>query len=198
QTGTPWRSLIWLASTQRADGCMPQNSWINGDAYWQGKQLDEVAAPVLLAWKLRQSNALGLFDPWPMISRAARYLILNGPVTGQERWEESSGYSPSTLAAIIAALVCAAEFARTRAQTPAGNQTAEFILDYSDWLVAHLEQWLVTTCGELVPGKPCHYIRINPADPGRPDLIPDPNTAMLQIGNGGGAHPARNIVSTDF
>jgi glucoamylase len=35
----------WLASMQRPDGSMPQNSWINGDAYWHGKQLDEVAAP---------------------------------------------------------------------------------------------------------------------------------------------------------
>ena len=205
QTGTPLRSLIWLASTQRADGCMPQNSWINGDAYWQGKQLDEVAAPVLLAWKLRQSNALGLFDPWPMISRAARYLILNGPVTGQERWEESSGYSPSTLAAIIAALVCAAEFARFSERTASvqrkpssSDRLASFILDYADWLSAHLEEWLVTTCGELLPGKPRHYIRINPADPAQPGMIPNPNTAQLQISNGGGQYPASNIVSTDF
>src|SRR5438445_9399569 len=185
QTGTPLRSLIWLASMQRADGCMPQNSWINGDAYWQGKQLDEAAAPVLLAWKLRENTALGLFDPWPMISRAARYLILSGPVTGQERWEESSGYSPSTLAAIIAALVCAAEFASAAERaTPVLREADEqvtlssFILDYSDWLCAHLEDWLVTTCGELVPGKPRHYIRINPADPARPYMIPNSNTAL--------------------
>src|ERR1051325_3970763 len=45
-------------------------------------------------------------------SRAARYLILHSPVTGQERWEENAGYSAATLASIIAALVCAAEIAR--------------------------------------------------------------------------------------
>jgi len=89
QTGTPLRSLIWLACMQRADGSMPQNSWINGDAYWQGNQLDEVAAPVLLAWRLHHANALGLFDPWTLVSRAACYLILNGPVTGQERRRRS-------------------------------------------------------------------------------------------------------------
>ena len=194
QTGTPLRSLIWLACMQRADGSMPQNSWINGDAYWQGKQLDEVAAPVLLAWRLHQANALGLFDPWTLVSRAASYLILNGPVTGQERWEECSGYSPSTIASIIAALVCAADFARRRKN----EQAATFILDYSDWLSAHLEEWMVTNQGELLPGKPRHYIRINPADPARPDQTSDPNTALLQIANGGGLHPARNIVSTDF
>src|SRR5438552_3522953 len=133
QTGTPLRSLLWLACVQGPDGSMPQNSWINGDAYWQGKQLDEVAAPVLLAWRLHKANALALFDPWTLVSRAAGYLILNGPVTGQERWEENSGYSPSTLASIIAALVCAAEFAKSRADA----QTTTFILEYDDWLSYH-------------------------------------------------------------
>ena len=194
QTGTPLRSLIWLACMQRADGSMPQNSWINGDAYWHGKQLDEVAAPVLLAWRLHEAKALGLFDPWPLVSRAAKYLILNGPVTGQERWEECSGYSPSTIASIIAALVCAAELARDRAN----EETARFILDYADWASAHVEEWMVTSQGELLRGKPRHYIRINPADPAKPDQASDPNTAMLQIANGGGLHSARNVVSTDF
>jgi Glucoamylase and related glycosyl hydrolases len=32
-------------------------------------------------------------------------------VTAQERWEENSGYSPSTLAVVIAALACAADWA---------------------------------------------------------------------------------------
>jgi len=194
QTSTPLRSLIWLATMQRPDGSLPQNSWINGDAYWHGKQLDEVAAPVLLAWRLNQAHALSLFDPWTLVWRAASYLILSGPVTGQERWEENSGYSPSTLASVIAALVCAAEFARKRA----GEQTAAFILEYADWLSAHLEEWLVTNQGELVPGKPRHYIRINPADPARPGVSSDPNTATLDVANGGGVHAARNVVSTDF
>lgn len=46
QTGTPIRALIWLAALQRADGSFPQNSWIDGSAYWSGLQLDEVAAPI--------------------------------------------------------------------------------------------------------------------------------------------------------
>jgi glucoamylase len=176
---------------------VPQNSWINGDAYWHGKQLDEVALPVLLAWRLNRANALGLFDPWPLVFRAAQYLILNGPVTGQERWEENSGYSPSTIAAIIAALVCAADFARGRSSEE-GARTAAFLIDYADWLSAHVEDWTVTNCGELVPGKLRHYIRITPADPAQPTNAADPDTAMIQIANGGGLHPARNIVSTEF
>jgi len=194
QTSTPLRSLIWLACLQDADGAVPQNSWIDGDAYWHGTQLDEVAAPILLAWRLQEANALGLFNPWTLVMRAANYLILHGPVTGQDRWEENSGYSPSTLASNIAALVGAAQLASQRS----GDRASSFILEYADWLAAHVEEWTVTKRGELVPGKPRHYIRINPADPNQPSAYSDPDTAMIQIANGGGLHPARNIVSTEF
>jgi glucoamylase len=194
QTATPLRSLIWLACIQRRDGAVPQNSWIDGDAYWQGKQLDEVAAPILLAWRLQRANALGLFDPWTLILRATRYLLLSGPVTGQERWEENSGYSPATLAWIIAGLVCAAEFARRYA----GQETSSFILDYADWLAAHVEDWTVTHGGELLPGKPTHYIRITPADPDHAAAPCAPDNALLQVANGAGSWPARNVVSVDF
>ena len=67
-----------------------------------------------------------------------------------------------------------------------------------DWLAAHLEEWTVTTQGELVEGVPRHYIRINPADPAAPDPHADPDTAMIQIANSGGVHPARNVVGGDF
>src|SRR5512137_1901276 len=195
QTGTPLRALIWLAAIQRPDGRFPQNSWINGDAYWCGVQLDEVAAPILLAWRLhREAVTLGRFNPCAMILRAAAYLIRQGPVTAQERWEESAGYSPSTLAMAIAGLVCAAEFAKERRET----LTADFIMKYADWLAAHVEEWTVTTAGQLVDGFRRHYIRINPTDPEAPDPHADPNTTMLPIANGGGVYPSRNVVGGDF
>ena len=195
QTGTPLRALIWLAAIQLSDGSFPQNSWLTGEAYWKGLQLDEIAAPMLLAWRMRREGAaLGLFDPTEMLLRATRYLILQGPVTAQERWEENSGYSPSTLATVIAGLVCSADFLKDDAH----GATADFVLAYADWLAAHLEEWLVTTRGELVPAFPRHYLRINPADPLAPDPHADPNTTMLQVANGGGLHPARNIVGGDF
>ncbi|MBE0607848.1 MAG: glucoamylase [Dehalococcoidia bacterium] len=194
QTESPLRALIWLASIQADDGSLPQNSSIEGEAYWKGIQLDQVAVPILLAWRLQQADALRQFDPWTLISRSARYLVLRGPVTAQERWEENSGYSPSTLAAVVAGLVCAAEFARGRKDKLA----ADFLLDYADWLSSHLEEWMVTTRGELVKGKPRHYVRITPADPNQPLAWPDPDEAELFVGNGGGKHPARNIVGGDF
>ena len=194
QNGTPLRALIWLAAIQRPDGSFPQNSWIDGTAYWSGLQLDQVAFPILLAWRLHKNDALGLFEPRVMIVRAAARLILRGPVTAQERWEENSGYSPSTLAVVIAALACAADWGIETGHTDA----ADFVFAYADWLAAHVEEWTVTTKGELVEGIPRHYIRINPSDPNTPDPHADPNTQMIQIANGGGLHPARNIVGGDF
>ena len=192
-TESPLRALIWLACVQAADGRVPQNSSVSGEAYWKGVQLDEVATQILLAWRLQRAEALRQFDPWPLVSRAARYLILHGPVTSQERWEEASGYSPSTLATIIASLVCAADFAGGRRDTLA----AEFLLDYADWLSAHVEDWMVTTRGELMEGRPRHYVRITPADPKQALAWPDPDHAELHVANGGGSYPARNVVGGD-
>jgi glucoamylase len=194
QTESPLRALIWLACVQAADGSLPQNSSITGEAYWKGIQLDEVAVPTLLAWRLKRADALRQFDPWTLVSRAARYLILHGPVTAQERWEENSGYSPSTLATVIASLVCAAEFARDQKNQSA----ADFLVDYADWLSAHLEEWTVTSRGELVEGKPRHYVRITPADPKQEVASADPDVAAVLVANGAGQHPARNIVGGDF
>jgi len=194
QRSTPLRALIWLAAIQRPDGTFPQNSWIDGTAYWSGQQLDQIAAPILLAWRLHKQDALGLFNPRTMIVRAAAHLILQGPVTSQDRWEENSGYSPSTLATVIAALVCAAQWAKEYGECDA----ADFAFAYADWMAAHVEEWTVTTEGELVEGIPHHYIRITPTDPNAPDPHPDPNTAMIQLANGGGLHPARNVVGGDF
>src|SRR6266404_5496241 len=194
QTSTPLRALIWLAAIQRPDGSFPQNSWIDGTAYWSGLQLDQIAAPILLSWRLHKQESLGLFDPRVMIIRAAAHIILQGPVTEQERWEENAGYSPSTLATVIAGFVCVASGANELGDT----KLADFIFAYADWLAAHIEEWTVTTQGELVEGFPRHYIRINPTDPDAPDPHADPNTTTIQVANGGGLHPARNVVGGDF
>jgi glucoamylase len=95
---------------------------------------------------------------------------------------------------VIAALVCAAEWATDSCKT----DVADFVFAYADWLAAHVEEWTVTSQGELVEGIRRHYIRITPTDPNAPDPHADANTAMIQIANGGGLHPARNVVGGDF
>ena len=197
-TEVPLLALIYLACTQEENGGFYQNFRINGEPYWRGIQLDEIAFPVLLAWRLRQASALQDFDPYPMVLKAAGYLIHHGPVTPQERWEESSGYSPSTLAAHIAALICAAVFARDR-----GDQaTAQYLEEYADFLESHLELWTVTTEGSLVPGIRTHFVRIHPADANDPQPDEDANHGVLELRNQPpGAptlFPGKEIVDTGF
>ncbi len=197
-TETPSKALIYLAVSQPPDGGFPQNFWINGTPYWQGVQLDEVSFPVILAWRIRDLLEQMDFDIYPMIKRAAGYLIRHGPATQQERWEEASGYSPSTLAANIAALICAADFARLR-----GDQvTARYLEEYADFLECHIEQWTVTDQGTLVPGIRRHYIRIHPVNIDDPRPDEDPNRGIIKIVN----HPpglhnrfaAKEIVDAGF
>ncbi len=195
---TALRALTYLASSQQEDGGFHQNFWINGQPHWRGVQLDEVAFPVLLAWRLHAERALRNFDPFPMVMRAARYMIKEGPATQQERWEENSGYSPSTLAANIAALTCAALFARERGDMP----TAEYIQQYADFLECHIEPWTVTTEGTLVPTIPRHYIRLLPTTIGDSQPDEDPNRGVIPIRNRQPGtqfeFPAKDIVDAGF
>jgi glucoamylase len=195
---TPLRALVYLACSQQSDGGFPQNFWIDGTPYWKGIQLDEVAFPIMLAWRLWKADALEKFDPYPMVKAAVRYLIQSGPVTQQERWEECSGYSPSTLAVAVAALVCAADFARSR-----GDYTAaQFIEDHADYIESHIETWTVTTQGSLVPDIPRHYIRILPVDLNDYSPVEDPNSGELELANRPPGEPyrfpAKEIVDAGF
>jgi glucoamylase len=197
-TATPLRALIYLACTQRRDGGFPQNFWINGEPYWNGIQLDEVSFPIVLARRLHEAGALRDFDPYPLVLAAAGYLIDEGPATPQERWEESGGYSPSTLASNIAGLVCAALFARERGD----EKTARFLEEYADFLEAHVDLWTVTTEGTLLPGISRHFVRIMPIDVSDPLAEENPNEGVLRLKNQApGArtdYPAKEVVDAGF
>ena len=195
---TPLRALIYLDVSQRENAGFAQNFWIDGEPYWSGIQLDEVAFPILLAWRLKRENALQDFDPYPMVMRAAAYLVRHGPVTPQERWEEVSGYSPSTLASNIAALICAACFARERGDAP----TAKYLDEYADFLECHVESWTVTTEGTLLPGVARHYMRILPESADNPTPEENPNRGNVTIANrqpgAQSVFPAKEIVDAGF
>ncbi len=98
---TARRALVYLACTQQPNGGFAQNFWIDGTPYWSGVQLDEVAFPLILAWRLWKANGLGELKSFEFVERAAGFLVRHAPITHQERWEENAGYSPSTLAAAI-------------------------------------------------------------------------------------------------
>jgi len=108
------RVLSFLQATQEKDGHWAQNMWLNGSPYWGGVQMDETALPILLidlAWREKALTKEDRLRFWPMVRKAAIYLLRNGPISPQDRWEEVSGYTPFTIGAEIAALLVAAEMA---------------------------------------------------------------------------------------
>jgi len=197
-TETALRALVYLACTQRTDGSFAQNFWIDGVPYWSGIQLDEVAFPIILAWRLWKVNGLGNFDVFPLVQRAAAFLVRYAPVTQQERWEETAGYSPSTLAAVISGLICAADIARSRES----DELASFIESYADWIEAHLDEWTTTTEGVLHPSIKYHYMRIRPPAPGEPFYNDQIAPGHIHIANRGPDEKqdfeAREVIDAGF
>jgi glucoamylase len=102
------RVMAQLIATQKSDGHWCQNYYPDGTAFWTGIQLDEAAFPVLLAAKLRERGCSELDGTRDMIRRALRFVASTGPTSPQDRWEESPGTNPFTLAVAIAALVAGA------------------------------------------------------------------------------------------
>ncbi len=176
---TALRALVYLACTQKPDGSFAQNFWVNGTPYWTGIQLDEVAFPIILAWRLWKIGGLDKFDVFSFTARAAGFLVRHAPVTQQERWEEAAGYSPSTLAAVIAGLICAAELAHAHDNATLGT----FLEEHADWLQSHLEDWTATEEGVLHPDVKRHYMRIRPPKCGEPWARSGCETGMLHLNN---------------
>jgi glucoamylase len=195
---TARRALVYLACTQKPDGSFAQNFWIDGTPYWTGIQLDEVAFPIILAWRLWKLDGLGEFDVFPFVERAAGFLIRHAPVTQQERWEEAAGYSPSTLAAVISSLICAADIVRANGSA----ELAQFLEEHADWIESHLEDWTVTDRGTLLPGVPRHYMRIRPPQCGDPYATDGCGEETVRINNRGPGEradfEARNVVDAGF
>ncbi len=150
------RSLDFLEASQSKDGSWPQNFWLNGHPYWSGSQLDETAFPIHLAYQL--SRQVADLPVYPMVKKALAYLVQNGPVTQEERWEEDGGYSPSTLAAMITALVLGGQLAREHGE----DDTAVFVEAVADYWAASIDRWTFTEQGTAVPDHPRHYERIHP------------------------------------
>ncbi|MFZ0304279.1 MAG: glycoside hydrolase family 15 protein [Terracidiphilus sp.] len=195
---TARRALVYLACTQQPDGGFAQNFWIDGTPYWSGKQLDEVAFPIILAWRLWKANALGNLEIFPFVERAAGCLVRQAPITHQERWEENAGYSPSTLAAVISGLICAAEIARAHDSAELGV----FLEEFADWIEGHLEDWTVTKTGILLPEVKRHYMRIRPPECGEAYAHEACGTETIRLSNRPPGTPyefeAREIIDAGF
>ena len=159
------RALRYLRSTQEADGHWGQNMWIDGSPYWQGLQMDETALPILLVDLAVRAGALAPDERaqfWPMVRRAAGFLVQNGPVSPQDRWEEDPGYSPFTIAAQISALLVAAEDADRNGEPAVG----QFLRDTADTWHASIDDWMYVTGTELSErcGVDGYYVRVAAPD----------------------------------
>lgn len=195
---TARRALVYLACTQKPDGGFAQNFWVDGTPYWMGIQLDETAFPIILAWRLWRMEGLGKFEVFPFVERAAGFLVRYAPVTQEERWEENAGYSPSTLAAVIAALICAADMARAHGSA----ELAVFLEEHADWIESHLEEWTVTNDGVLHPEIKRHYMRIRPPACGEPYAREDCGRETIHLTNQPPGerteYEAREIIDAGF
>lgn len=190
--------LDYLRVTQEADGHWPQNMWLDGTPYWGGVQIDETALPILLVDLARREKAVeasGLGRLWPMVRRAAGFIVQNGPVTQQDRWEEDPGYSPFTLAAEIAALLAAADLADLNGE-PA---VAAYLRETADAWNASIERWTYVTGTDLASklGVEGYYVRIAPPEVAE---ATSPASGFVPIKNrppDQSTAPAAHIVSPD-
>jgi glucoamylase len=196
--GDAVRVLRYLESTQEAAGNWAQNLWLDGRPYWGGVQMDEAAFPVLLLDLLRRNGAPGLGKLerwWPMVRSAASFILRNGPVTQQDRWEEDAGYSPFTLAVEISALLAAADISELTGHSDA----ASTLRDAADAWNDNIERWTYATGGDLAEqvGVEGYYVRIAPPDS---DGAASPTQGFVPIKNRPpGENPERafHIISPD-
>jgi glucoamylase len=178
-------TLFLFDRQQLPDGSLPRNSLPNGKAAPDtgGLQLDETADPILMAWQSGLARYPGLYTSH--VIPAADFLVAHGPSDGNERWEEQSGYSPSTIAAEIAGLTAAAAIARENGD-PAHARIYQATADY---FAHNIEKWTVTTDG---PYAPSYFIRLSKTG--------DPNAAIrYSLNNGNNTQePQQNIIDAGF
>ena len=192
------RLLRYLEATQEAEGNWAQNLWISGEPYWNGIQMDEAALPILLFDLMRRKAPDQIEDLrrwWPMIAKAAGYLVRNGPVTQQDRWEEDAGYSPFTLATEVAALLAAGDVAELTGHLDA----AEFLRQTADFWNENIERWCYAEETDLALkfGVDGYYVRIAPPDTAS---VAGPLQGTVSIKNRAAAQSsesAAHVVSPD-
>jgi glucoamylase len=171
-----------LFRQQKPDGSVPQNSWVDGTEKWTSTQMDEVAFPIVLAWQLGRADA----RTYARVRRAADYIVRRGPHTEQERWENQSGWSPGTIAAEIAGLVCAADLAR---RVGDASGAARYLAVADSW-ARSVQAWTATSNGPYAP-RP-YYLRLTK------DRAPDRPTTYGTGDSGPSRADQRAVVDPTF
>ncbi len=173
---------------QQADGSMPRNSLENGKPAPDtgGLQLDETSYPILMAWQSGLAHDARLYRHH--VIPAADFLLAHGPSDGAERWEEQSGYSPSTIAAEIAGLTAAANIALANGD----RKHAAVYQATADDFARNIKAWTVTTNGPYIsPSVPSYFLRLTrSADPNSSDSV--------NLGNGSITVDQRSLIDAGF
>ena len=173
-----------LERQQLPDGRLPRNSLLNGQTAPDtgGDQLDETAYPLLMALQSGLGGDPVLYRDH--LRKAADFVVARGPSFGSERWEEQSGYSPSTIAAEIAGLVAAGQIARQQGDP----DRSKLYLATADHFQRSIKGWTVTTSG---PYAARYFIRLSKT--GNPDA-----GVSYGLGNGGPNADERSVVDGGF
>ncbi|MDX6357186.1 MAG: glucoamylase, partial [Nocardioidaceae bacterium] len=185
------RIVDWLFTVQqKPDGSFPQNSDVTGKPVWTNLQLDEVALPIVLAHLVGRDGPATYAHVKKAANFIARYVDpdtgRHAPFTPQERWENQSGYSPNSIAAQIAGLVCAADLARRNGD----DASAKKWLTLADRWKAKVKKWTVTTNGPYSDHP--YFLRLT--KDGHPDAA-----TKYAIGDGGPkAVDQRRVVDPSF
>jgi glucoamylase len=182
-TDSALRALDYLFRVQqRKDGSYPQISWLDGRTLGDWIQMDEVSYPLILAYQLGRNDRETYLKH---VKPTADYIFKNGPATEQERWEEKPGFSPATIAAEIAGLVCAADIAQKN-----GDETAaKMWLEKADDWARNVEKWTATTTGKYGDGN--YYLRLTKN--GTPDA-----GDKIELNNNAGTFLENEIVDAGF
>jgi glucoamylase len=167
---------------QLDDGSFPQNSQVDGTPKWKGVQMDQVGLAIVLAWQLERTDG----RDWRHVRKAADFIAENGPISEQERWENQEGYSPGTIAAEIAGLVCAAAIARVNDDDA---RVTTYLRKADSWAGA-VQRWTATTNGPYSDDP--YYLRLTKDK--------DPNTGTeYAIGDSGPSDAdQRRVVDPSF
>ena len=174
---------------QRVNGFLPQNTYLDGRTRWGGEQLDNISFPSVMAYQLADRHGIGFDDvgyDYGNVRGSLEYILRSGPRSGQERWEEEAGYSPSTIAAEIAGLACGAALADGEGERA---DALSYLAHADDWRV-RVDDWCVTSgTGRFEPAP--YYVRVTRN--GNPD-----SGVRRELANNGPTLDEREIVDAGF
>ncbi|MBK23194.1 MAG: hypothetical protein CME70_04235 [Halobacteriovorax sp.] len=142
------------------EGAFPQNTWVSGEEYWGGLQLDQVGYPIHLFYqtflKVSPKQRIEMLNEFgDMLKKALSFILKYGPWTQQERWEENFGISPSSFSVATSALYLGSRlFPGTKLGEKSRNTANQWLYTPGD----NIDTWTFTTNGRYGDGQ--YYLRI--------------------------------------